>query len=443
MLEGLTNSFQNVFRRLSGKAKISARNIEQAVKDVKFALLQSDVHYDVVKNFISRIREKSLGEKVIKGVNPDQAFIKIVNDELTSFLGPVDHTLPKADPPPSIIMLVGLQGSGKTTTSAKLGKLLKKQDKKVLLIAADLARPAAIDQLITLGEENEIDVHADKEAKSAIAVAKDGLNKAKDGFYDVVILDTQGRLHVDEALMNELSEMKKLVKPHHTYLVLDAMTGQDAVNSAQQFMKDIKIDGAILTKLDGDAKGGAVLSVKFVTGVPIKFVGIGESIDALDEFHPERMSSRILGFGDVVSLVEKAQQNIKQEEAEKLKDRMMKGEYNFNDLKEQLGMITKMGNLKDLVAMIPGGAKIAEDDRFDPTEIFKYDTIINSMTKMERANPEIVRNRSRIQRIAKGSGVPYHDVEKLIKSFSEMKHVMGKLKKGPKMLGKLMGKFMS
>ncbi|MBI4242746.1 MAG: signal recognition particle protein [Planctomycetes bacterium] len=344
MFEGLTNSFQNVFRRLAGKAKISPRNIEQALQDVKFALLQSDVHFSVAKELINQIKEKAVGEEVIKGINPDQAFIKIVNDELISILGPIDHSIPQADPPPTIIMLTGLQGSGKTTTTAKLAKHLKEKGKKVMMVAADLARPAAIDQLVTLGIENDIPVFSIKDSDSSVKVAVEGIKNAKDNFFDTVLVDTQGRLHIDESLMSELKEMKSKTKPHFTYLVLDSMTGQDAVNSAQKFKEQIGFDSVILTKLDGDAKGGAVLSVKYITGTPIHFVGTGEKITDLTEFHPERMASRILGFGDVVSLVEKAQTTIKQEDAEKLKDKMLGGEYNFNYFLEHLEMNAKMGN---------------------------------------------------------------------------------------------------
>lgn len=443
MFEGLTNSFQNVFRRLAGKAKISPRNIEQALQDVKFALLQSDVHFSVAKELINQIKEKAVGEEVIKGINPDQAFIKIVNDELISILGPIDHSIPQADPPPTIIMLTGLQGSGKTTTTAKLAKHLKEKGKKVMMVAADLARPAAIDQLVTLGIENDIPVFSIKDSDSSVKVAVEGIKNAKDNFFDTVLVDTQGRLHIDESLMSELKEMKSKTKPHFTYLVLDSMTGQDAVNSAQKFKEQIGFDSVILTKLDGDAKGGAVLSVKYITGTPIHFVGTGEKITDLTEFHPERMASRILGFGDVVSLVEKAQTTIKQEDAEKLKDKMLGGEYNFNDFLEHLEMIAKMGNLKDLVAMVPGGSKMVENEQFDENEIFKFRTVIHSMSKKERINPELLRNRSRIQRIARGSGVSYHEVEKLVKSFNEMKLMLGKLKKGPNMMQKLLGKFMS
>lgn len=450
MLEGLSSSLQSVLKRLSGKARINPRNIEQAVQDVKFALLTSDVHYDVANELIARIKEKAMGEEVIKGVNPYQAFIKIVNDELVNILGPVDLTIPQADPAPLVIMLIGLQGSGKTTTCAKLGHYFKSKGKKVTLIAADLARPAAIEQLVTLGEELGITVIADlsaaaqagKESKSAVKVAQYGLQKARDAFSDVTIIDTQGRLHIDEELMGELAEMKREIKPHLVYLVLDAMTGQDAVNSAKRFQEQVKFDAVILTKLDGDAKGGCVLSVKFVSGRPIRFIGVGEDIESLADFHPDRMASRILGFGDIVSLVEKAQNTIKEEDARKMRDKILGGDFTYEDFLVQLTMIAKMGTMKELAAMIPGGAKIAESDKFDDNELFRYKALIESMTKYERKNPEVLHSRSRIQRISRGCGISYQEVERLVKGFNEMKRMMAKLKKGPGALKKIIVKFM-
>lgn len=450
MLDGLRNSLQGALKRLSGKARINPRNIDQAVQDVKFALLASDVHYDVAKELIARIKEKAMGEEVIRGVNPYQAFIKIVNDELVNILGPVDLTIPQADPTPLVIMLIGLQGSGKTTTCAKLGRYFKSNGKKVTLIAADLARPAAIDQLVTLGREHGMAVVADlpaaaqagKESKSSVKVAQDGLQKARDAFSDVAIIDTQGRLHIDKELMGELAEMKQKIRPHLVYLVLDAMTGQDAVNSAKKFQEQVKFDAVILTKLDGDAKGGCVLSVKFASGRPIRYIGVGEDIDSLSDFYPDRMASRILGFGDIVSLVEKAQDTIKEEDAKKMRDKMLGGDFTYEDFLVQLKMIARMGNMKELVAMIPGGAKIAESDKFDENEIFRYKALIESMTKYERKNPELLHNRSRIQRISRGCGISYHEAERLVKGFNEMKHMMVKLKKGPGAMQKLLGKFM-
>jgi signal recognition particle subunit SRP54 len=359
MFESLTEKFNSVFKSLSGRGRITEANISDAMREVRKALLEADVNYNVVKKFCKDVTQAALGAEVIKSLHPGQVMVKIVNDELTKLMGPVDTRIYFVSPGPTVIMLAGLQGGGKTTTAAKLAKYLVANGKKPLLVADDLQRPAAIDQLIVLGEQLEIDVYSEQ-SKNAVKVAKNGVKHAKANGHDVVVLDTAGRLHIDQEMMAEVADVAKAVTPQQIYLVCDAMTGQDAVNSAKEFNERLELDGVILTKLDGDARGGAALSVKAVTGKPIKFIGVGEKLDKLEEFHPDRMASRILGMGDVVSLVEKAQEHFEVEEAVKMQKKMAKGSFGFDDFLKQMQAVKKMGGIKDLMKMMPGMAGQAE-----------------------------------------------------------------------------------
>jgi len=363
MFESLTEKFNSVFRSLSGRGRITEANISDAMRDVRKALLEADVSYNVVKKFCKDVTEAAIGAEVIKSLHPSQVMVKIVSDELTKLMGPVDTRIYFVSPGPTIILLAGLQGCGKTTTAAKLAKYLVSSGRKPLLVADDLQRPAAIEQLIVLGRQINIDVYSE-DGKNSVKVAKNAVKYAKEHAHDVVVIDTAGRLHIDEEMMTEVANVAKTVTPHQIYLVCDAMTGQDAVNSAKEFNERLELDGVILTKLDGDARGGAALSVKAVTGKPIKFVGVGEKLDKLEEFHPDRMAGRILGMGDVVTLVEKAQEHFKAEEAEKLQKKMAKGSFGFDDFLKQMQAVKKMGGIKDMLKMMPGtGEQFADLDR--------------------------------------------------------------------------------
>ncbi|MHC4484077.1 MAG: signal recognition particle protein, partial [Planctomycetota bacterium] len=348
MFESLSEKFNSVFRSLAGRGRITEANISDAMRDVRKALLEADVNYNVVKKFCKDVMQAAIGAEVIKSLHPSQVMVKIVNDELTKLMGPVDTRIYFVSPEPTIIMLAGLQGGGKTTTAAKLAKYLVANGKNTLLVADDLQRPAAIEQLIVLGRQIETDVYSE-DSKDSVKVAKNAVKHARRNGYDVVVLDTAGRLHIDQEMMNELANVAKVVNPHQIYLVCDAMTGQDAVNSAKEFNERLELDGVILTKLDGDARGGAALSVKAVTGKPIKFIGIGEKLDKLEEFHPDRMAGRILGMGDVVTLVEKAQEHFDAEEAQKLQKKMAKGSFGFDDFLKQLQAVKKMGGIRDML----------------------------------------------------------------------------------------------
>ncbi|HLG42014.1 MAG TPA: signal recognition particle protein, partial [Planctomycetota bacterium] len=363
------------------------------------------------------------------GVEPYQLFIKILHDELVELMGPVDHDIPAAGRPPTVIMMVGLQGSGKTTTTAKLAKLLQKKGRKPLMVACDLIRPAAVEQLKVLGRDNQIPVYSE-EGGRPVKIAARALDFARDNGHDTVLIDTQGRLHVNEELMEELTEMKKKVTPHQVYLVIDAMTGQDAVTSAGQFNEKVGLDAVILTKLDGDARGGCALSVKAVTGKPIKFVGVGEKIANLEEFHPDRMASRILGMGDVVTLVEKAQEVVSEDEAVRMRDKILKAEFDFEDMLKQMQAVKKMGALKDIMKMIPGLSQMMGDQEIDENEIKRTEAVIQSMTREERRNPELLNNVTRKQRIAKGSGVALHEINAFMKQFDQMRHLFRDLGRG-------------
>jgi signal recognition particle subunit SRP54 len=426
MFESLTESLGAVFRKLSGRGRLTESNIEEGLQEVRRALLSADVNFKIVKDFIERVKAKAVGAEVLKSVNPTQQFIYIVQKELEALMGPVDHALPAVQGAPAVIMMVGLQGSGKTTTTAKLGKYLQKKGRKPMLVAADLVRPAAVEQLKTLGAQNGIPVYWETGGRP-VKVCERGIAKAAEQGCDTVILDTQGRLHIDREMMDELRDIKERTRPHQIYLVVDAMTGQDAVRSADEFNKQLSIDGVILTKLDGDARGGAALSVKAVTGKPIKFIGVGERIDNLEEFHPDRMAGRILGMGDVVSFVEKAQEVIDQEHARKLQEKIRKDELTLDDFLKQLQQMKKMGPLSQVLKMIPGLNQMAGE--VDDNELKYAEAIMQSMTPQEREYPELL-NASRRQRIARGSGRPVHEVNSLLKQFDEARKMIRMMKKG-------------
>ena len=426
MFADLNEKLSGVFKRLKGEARISEANIAEAVKQVRMALLEADVNYKVVKSFVSGVQEAALGESVIKSVSPAQQFIKIVHDNLVEILGGKDYepSLPLQPIPPTIIMLSGLQGSGKTTSAGKLGRYFAKDGKNVLLIAADIYRPAAIDQLEVLGKNLNIDVYSDKSSKDAVKIALDGLEYAKKAAKDVVIVDTAGRLHIDEELMQEVENVKKAIAPHYTFFVADAMTGQDAVNAATEFNNRLEVTGVILTKTDGDARGGAALSIRYATGKPLMFIGTGEKPDEFELFHPDRMASRILGMGDIVSLVERAQEVIDIEEAESMADKIKTG-LDYNDILKQFSMMNKMGSLESILKMIPGLPKINSAD-IDESRIKRTQAIIYSMTKRERTKQDAL-NGSRKKRIARGAGVSVNEVNKLIDQLTNMNKMMKKV----------------
>jgi signal recognition particle subunit SRP54 len=422
VFDALTDKLNSAFKSLAGRGRITEANISDAMKEVRKALLAADVNYHVTKKFCKDVTQAAMGEEVIKSLHPSQVMVKIVSDELTKLMGPVDSNIYYVTPGPTVIMLAGLQGCGKTTTAAKLAKYLVAKGKNPMMIADDLQRPAAIDQLVTLGQQLEIEVYTEQ-SKDAVRVAKNGIKHAKKGGYDVVIIDTAGRLHIDEDMMGEISDVAKAVTPHQIFLVCDAMIGQDAVNSAKEFNDRLELDGVILTKLDGDARGGAALSVKAVTGKPIKFIGVGEKLDKLEEFHPDRMASRILGMGDIVTLVEKAQEQFDEKEAEKLQAKMAKGTFGFDDFLKQMQAMKKMGGMTSMLKLLPGVGSQLKDLDVDDGEIAKMEGIVHSMTKAERSDPDLIDN-SRRRRIAKGCGRQLNDVASLIKTFKRSRDMM-------------------
>jgi signal recognition particle subunit SRP54 len=422
MFESLTEKFNSVFRSLAGRGRITEANVSDAMRDVRQALLEADVNYNVVKQFCKDVKEAAIGAEVIKSLHPSQVLVKIVSDELTRLMGPVDTKIYFVSPGPTIILLAGLQGGGKTTTAAKLAKYLLEKGKKPLLVADDLRRPAAIEQLVVLGQQTNIDVYSE-DSKDSIKVAKNSVKHAQKEGYDVVVLDTAGRLHIDEEMMTEVANVAKAVNPHQIYLVCDSMTGQDAVNSAKEFNDRLELDGVILTKLDGDARGGAALSVKAVTGKPIKFIGVGEKLDKLEEFHPERMAGRILGMGDVVTLVEKAQQQFEVEEAAKMQKKMAKGIFGFDDFLKQMQAVKKMGGIKDMLKMMPGMGNQLADMDIDDGQFQQMEGIVHSMTRRERREPDII-DSSRRRRIAAGAGVQPNDVSTLVKTFRRSRDML-------------------
>lgn len=438
MLENLGNRFQDIFKKVRGHGKLSEDNIKEALREVKMSLLEADVNYKVVKDFTSKISEKAIGTEVIRGVNPAQQFIKLVNDELVELLGGTSSRITKGVRNPTVLMMAGLQGAGKTTFVGKLAKYLKKQNEKVLLVGVDVYRPAAIKQLQVLAGQVGVEVYAEEENKDVIGIATRAIERAKEINASYVLVDTAGRLHIDEALMEELKELKKVIRPQEILLVVDAMIGQDAVNLAKSFNDALSVDGVILTKLDGDTRGGAALSIKAVVGKPIKFVGVGEKLDDIEVFHPDRLVSRILGMGDVVSLVEKAQEAIDENEAKSLEEKIKSQKFDLEDFLKQLQTIKRLGSLGSILKMIPGMGQIGDIAPAEK-EMKKVECIIQSMTKEERKKPEILKA-SRKQRIAKGSGTEVSDVNRLLKQFEQMKSMM-KIFSGGKMpnLGSMMG----
>jgi len=429
VFEALSDKLEAIFKKLKGKGILKEEDVDVALKEIRIALLEADVNFKVVKSFIDRVRQKSIGKEILESLSPAQQVIKIVYDELCELLGGSSAKIQLSPNPPTVIMMIGLHGSGKTTTSAKLARIFKKEGRRPMLVAADLQRPAAIEQLITLGKQIDVPVFHSFDLKDPRKLCQEALKKAKIDRMDPVIVDTAGRMHVDEELMQELQYVKEILNPNEVLFVADAMTGQDAVNIAKSFNDKIGIDGIILTKMDGDARGGAALSIKEVTGKPIKLIGVGEKLDALEEFYPDRIAKRILGMGDVLSLIEQAQKAFDQKEAEKLKEKIEKEDFTFDDLKEQIRKMRKMGPLENILSMLPGANKLLKDIKIDEKEFVKVEAIINSMTLEERKNPKII-NASRRIRIAKGSGTTVTDVNRLIKQFNEMKKMMKKFKHG-------------
>ena len=416
MFESLTDKFTDMFRKMSGRGRITEQNVRDAMVDVRTALLEADVHYKVVQQFCDDIVQKAMGQEVIKSLHPGQMMVKIVHDELAALMGPVDSRIYYVSPPPTIIMMAGLQGSGKTTTCAKLAKRILAQGRRPMLVACDLQRPAAVEQLSIIGEQAGVPVFRMEGEKNPVRVARQAVTWAQQNDRDVVIVDTAGRLHIDEEMMKQAQDIAKAVSPHQIYLVCDSMTGQDAVTSAREFNERLELDGVILTKFDSDARGGAALSIKAVTGKPVKFIGVGEKLDDLEEFHADRMAGRILGMGDVVSLVEKAQQQFDAEQAAKMQEKMAKGRFTLDDFLAQMRQMKKMGPLKEILKMLGmGGAEMA--GMVDGDELKGMEAIILSMTPAERETPDVI-EASRRRRIARGSGTDPQDVSGLIKQFT-------------------------
>ena len=423
MFENLSDRLERSFKILKGEGKITEINVAETLKDVRRALLDADVNYKVAKNFTDTVKQKALGMNVLTAVKPSQLMVKIVHDELAQLMG--GQAVPvNLEGRPAIILMSGLQGSGKTTFSGKLANMLKtKNHKKPLLVACDVYRPAAIEQLKVVGESVGVPVYSEPENKNVVEIANNATREAKAKACDVVIIDTAGRLAIDEEMMNEIATLKEAVNPSETLFVVDSMTGQDAVNTAKEFNDRLDFDGVVLTKLDGDTRGGAALSIRTVVTKPIKFVGTGEKMEAVDVFHPDRMADRILGMGDIVSLVERAQQQFDEKQARELEKKIMKNKFDFNDFMSQIQQIKKMGNIKDLAAMIPGVGKAIKDIDIDDNAFKGIEAIINSMTPKERTHPEII-NQSRRNRIAKGSGTTIQDVNRLMKQFDNMRKMM-------------------
>ena len=430
MFENLSQRLQSVFAGLTGKGRLSDADVDAAMREIRLALLEADVNYKVVKEFVARVRERAVGADVAKSLTPGQTVIRIVLDELTGLLGGTDARLVFTGRVPGTVMLVGLQGSGKTTASAKLANLLRKQGRRPLLVACDVYRPAAIDQLEALGRELDIPVYR-AEGSDPVEIARQGVKEAVAQMRDVVIVDTAGRLHVDEEMMTEAARIKEAIRPDQILMVVDAMTGQDAVTAAQAFSERVDFDAVIITKLDGDARGGAALSVKQVTGKPIMFAGVGEKLDALEQFHPDRMAKRILGMGDVVSLIEKAAETTDLAEAEEMEERLRKAEFTFDDFLVQLRQVKKMGGLGSMLKMLPGTGQLKglADAEIDERQLDRVAAIIQSMTAAERANPKLL-NGSRRERIARGAGVTVFDVNQLVKQFQQAKKLMKQFQGG-------------
>ncbi|WP_419893707.1 signal recognition particle protein [Oceanobacillus kimchii] len=424
--EGLADRLQSTIKKITGKGKVSEQDVKEMTREVRLALLEADVNFKVVKQLIARIKERAIGQEVMESLTPGQQVIKVVKDELTQLMGGEQSKIAVADRSPTVIMMVGLQGAGKTTTTGKLANhLRKKHNRNPLLVACDVYRPAAIKQLETLGTQLDMPVFSMGTEANPVDIAHKAIEQAKEDHRDYVIIDTAGRLHVDENLMDELQSIKNDVKPDEIFLVVDSMTGQDAVNVAESFNEQLDITGVVLTKLDGDTRGGAALSIKSVTDKPIKFAGMGEKLDQLEAFHPERMASRILGMGDVLSLIEKAQTNVDEKQAKELEEKMRTMSFTFDDFLEQMGQVKQMGPLDELMDMIPGAGKMKglKNAQFDEKQLGQVEAIIQSMTKKERQEPSII-NGSRRKRIAKGSGTSVAQVNRLLKQFNEMKKMM-------------------
>ncbi|MBN2103000.1 signal recognition particle protein [bacterium] len=422
MFDDLITKLDGAIRKIRGTGKLNEKNIADAMRDIRRVLLEADVNYRVVKQFIAAVQGKAVGQEVLQSITPGQQIVKIVHEELIYLLGQIHVPIQWRGASPHMIMVVGLQGSGKTTFAGKLAYMLKKQERLPMLVAADVYRPAAIEQLITLGESIDIPVFIG-DRKQPLIIAKSSIEEARRQNHDVIILDTAGRLHVDDVMMNELVAIKKAINPSEILFVADGMTGQDAVNSAQAFMDRLDFDGIVLTKLDGDAKGGAALSIRSITGKPIKFIGIGEKLHQLEPFHPDRMASRILGMGDIVTLVEKAQESVDQEKAEKLALKIRKQSFTFEDFLDQLNQVKKMGPISQIMNMLPGTAKLPGNFDVDDHALVKVEAIIHSMTKEERQKPQII-NGSRRKRIARGSGSTVQDVNRLLRQFQSMRKMM-------------------
>ena len=432
MFETLTDKLNAVFSRLGGKGRLTEKDVEEALREVRLALLEADVNYKVARQFVDRIRERAIGSEVLGGLNPSQQVVKIVSDELTAIMGGGHRKLEPLPHSPSPILLVGLQGSGKTTTAAKLGLHLRRQGQRALLVAADLRRPAAVEQLVALGKQTDIPTYSEDLSSTAPRVAANSLKKARDLGVMWSIVDTGGRLHIDEDLMAELEEMKQAVQPAEVLLVVDAMTGQDAVNAAQEFHQRVGLTGLILTKLDGDARGGAALSITQVTGVPVKFMGVGEKTDALEPFYPDRMASRILGMGDVLSLIEKAQEGVDQEQARELERKMRRAQFDLEDFLQQMQQLRRMGPFQQVVEMLPGFGALRNKlpaEATDERQLKKVEAVIYSMTPQERRNPDIISG-SRRRRIAQGSGTSPQDVNQLLNQFRQAQKLMKQLASG-------------
>ena len=442
--ESLANRLQATFDRLRGKGKVTESDVSEMMREVRLALLEADVNFKVVKDFVANVKERAIGQEVLKSLTPGQQVIKVVNDELTKLMGGEQSKIAVAKRPPTVVMMVGLQGAGKTTSTGKLAKYLTKQNHRPLLVAGDIYRPAAIKQLQVLGEQLKIPVFTLGDQVSPVEIARQALDHARQNHLDYVLIDTAGRLHIDEKLMDELKDIRTAVDPDEILLVVDAMTGQDAVNVADSFNNQLELTGVVLTKLDGDTRGGAALSVKAVTGKPIKFAGMGEKLDALEPFHPERMASRILGMGDVLTLIEKAQANVDHEKAKEMERKLRKAEFTFEDFLDQMAQVRKLGPLEDLLGMLPGMNKVKgmKDLKVDEKALNRVEAIVKSMTKDEKVNPELLKNMKRKQRIAKGSGTSIQEVNRFIKQFEEMRKMMKQFTKMTDQAKKKKGKGM-
>ena len=445
MFESLSARLQDISQRLRGKARITEADLDVALREIRLALLEADVNFKVVKEFVARVREQAIGTDLLNGVNPGQQIVKLVHDELVSVLGGDQHRL-RLDAKPSVVMMVGLQGSGKTTTAAKLAVRFRREGKRAMLVAADVYRPAAVDQLVQLGDQVGVEVHTRPVGTPALEVARSGLEAARQRGVDVMILDTAGRLHVDEAMMDELVRITGAVTPSETLLVVDAMTGQESVRVADAFHAKLPVTGLVLTKMDGDARGGAALSIRAATGLPVSFLGTGERTDGLEPFHPDRLAQRILGMGDIVSFVERVQETVDQDEAERAAQRLMENRFTLEDFRSQLNQIKKMGPIGQLVGMLPGASQMAgaAQEAVDSGQMSRIEAIIDSMTPQERRHPELIKA-SRRRRIALGSGTSTAEVNRLLKQFAEMQKMMkmfagGKLPRTGGGLGALLGR---